>query len=205
MRKKSVATLLLVVGLALVAVPYLALAGDGSKCAEKASISSTTKPHSCAAELIGGESSKANTDASTTATTADAKGCPHSGTTKTAGADACCDYKGKCADLTLSIKGMTCTGCEQKIQEALKSDKGVIKVISVDYKTGKAVVCYDPEKVEKGKLAELVTKTGYEAEIIPASVTSTSTTTRGATCDITSEKCAGKKVDGKKDNKGDSH
>ena len=116
--------------------------------------------------------------------------CGASKTTEatTASADAHCDYTGKCATLTMSVKGMTCGGCESSVKEALMSDKGVIKVVSVDYKAGKAVVCYDPDKVETGKLAALVSDKGYQAEIMPAVATSTTDAGKGASCPMSAGK-----------------
>jgi copper chaperone CopZ len=110
-----------------------------------------------------------------------------------------CDYKGECANICLNIKGMTCTGCEKSVTEALKADKGVIKVISVDYKTGQAVVCYDPTKVESAKLAGLVTTAGYQAEVVPAVATSTGEKgmKKGASCDLTGKCTASTKSESK--------
>jgi len=212
-----VTALTLILGLAL--IPYLTIAAqtDTTKIAAP-----TTGKISCPMSK-GGEAPKCLTDSksgcplgkTTEAKATDAtKGeCPMSKMTEanatltdpaTTTADANCQMKGKCADLALSIKGMTCTGCEQKITDALMSDKGVLKVVSIDYKTGKAVVCYDPAKVEQGKLAELVGSAGYKAEIIPATATETVTKGKGACCAAGSKKCEAKS-DSQTDNKGDSH
>jgi len=92
---------------------------------------------------------------------------------KLIGSDAKCDYTGKCDHLSLNISGMTCAGCENTITTALNGEKGVIRVVSVDYKSGQAMVCFDPDKVKSEDLAAVVTKTGYKAEIIPATAMTT--------------------------------
>jgi copper chaperone len=208
-KKREIMFLALVVGFALFAAAYV---GHAKNCpGESAGGGSTVgsaAPKSCPASKYG-EENKSSTDAKTVNAQAATSGCAASGMmsgAKLTCADHPCDYNGKCAALTLSVKGMTCAGCENKVIEALKSDKGVIKVVSVDYKTGKAIVCYDPEKVEQGKLAALVTNAGYASEIMQATAGSTPANTgKGATCDIMSGKCAADKADIKKDEKESSH
>jgi len=194
-------TLTFCFGLAL--MPYSAFAGASDSA--KTAVPETTGKSACPSMKSGGVP-KCAMDGKMSGDAAKGGGCPFGKMTeaKATSADAKCDYQGKCADLTLAIKGMTCTGCEQTITEALKSDKGVIKVVSIDYKTGKAVVCYDPAKVEQGKLAALVTNTGYQAEIVPASATLTAVTGKGACCSVSTGKCE-KKADPKTDDKDGSH
>lgn len=63
---------------------------------------------------------------------------------------------------TLSIKGMTCTGCEHHVNHALTSIEGVIEANS-SYETGTAVVKFDKSKVSLEKLSKAVEKeTGYK-------------------------------------------
>ncbi|MCX6826531.1 MAG: heavy metal-associated domain-containing protein [candidate division Zixibacteria bacterium] len=116
-----------------------------------------------------------------------------SSATKTTSLDTLCAnkgaYKGKCAALTLSITGMKGKNSAAKVIRALKSDKGIIKVISADYKTGRAIACYDPDKTEPNKLAALVTKTGYKTEIVSVSPNGPTTDSTGTTCDIITKKC----------------
>lgn len=65
-------------------------------------------------------------------------------------------------EATLSIDGMTCTGCEHHVNAALNKSKGVIEASS-SYKTGKASVKFDKTKVSIDELAETVEKeTGYK-------------------------------------------
>ena len=64
-------------------------------------------------------------------------------------------------EATLSIEGMTCTGCEHSVSRALTSQKGVIEAIS-SYETGTAIVKFDKTTVSIDELAATVEKeTGY--------------------------------------------
>lgn len=78
------------------------------------------------------------------------------------------DYKGKCALVDMSIKGMTCGGCENSIKTALEKVPGVIKVESISYQEGMARVCLDPDKANMETMTKAVVDNGYEAQIIPA-------------------------------------
>jgi copper chaperone len=86
-----------------------------------------------------------------------------------------CAGKEHCGFTQMSVKGMTCGGCESSVKSALSSVDGVHKVIKVDYKTGTALVCCDPTKVDGKALTTAVTNKGYEAEIIPAVAKTTTT------------------------------
>lgn len=188
-KKRTFFGLALVLGLVLAVAPNFVFAcdkqGSSTNSASGTEIKATAA-NSGSGSCSGMKATKANSGSDVT--TADAK----------------CDYKGKCADLTMNIKGMTCTGCEAAITDALKANKGVIKVVSIDYKTGKAVVCYDPDKVESSQLTTVVTKTGYQAEIIPAVATSTTNTPKkGLVCDMTG-KCE-KKGETKTESQDTSH
>lgn len=44
--------------------------------------------------------------------------------------------------VTLNVSGMTCTGCEENIKQALRVKKGVLET-NVDFKTGEAIVKFD--------------------------------------------------------------
>lgn len=203
MKKRMLLATALTLCLGLALAPYSAFAGASDSA--KTATPETTGKGVCPSMKAGGVS-KCMVDGKMSGDASKTGGCPFGKMTeaKATTADAKCDHEGKCADLTLAIRGMTCTGCERTITEALKSDKGVIKVVSIDYKTGKAVVCYDPAKVEQGKLAALVIKSGYQAEVVPASATSSAVTGKGACCNISTGKCE-KKADAKTDDKDGSH
>lgn len=61
----------------------------------------------------------------------------------------------------LTIKGMTCAGCEVSVNHALNATPGVLTASS-SFSEGKAVVKFDQRKVSADQLAKAVTKaTGY--------------------------------------------
>jgi copper chaperone CopZ len=62
--------------------------------------------------------------------------------------------------IEVSIGGMTCTGCEQTIQNNLGKLDG-IKSVKASFTTGNAVVEYLPGKVDTLKMKETVTGSGY--------------------------------------------
>lgn len=67
------------------------------------------------------------------------------------------------ATIPLAIEGMTCTGCEKPIMEALQKLDGV-KSAAVSYKKDEALVTYDPAKVTKEQLIAAVKGAGYKAK-----------------------------------------
>ena len=82
-----------------------------------------------------------------------------------------CKSHGKCEFTAISIKGMTCGGCEQSVSAALTEVSGVLKVVRVSYEEGVAEVCFDPNKTTGEALTTAVANTGYKAKIAPAVVT----------------------------------
>lgn len=120
------------------------------------------------------------------------KGCSaHEINAKTASYD--CDYKGKCETISISVKGMTCGGCENGLTTALSGTDGVIKVQKVSHKENLAVVCFDPTKTKSESLTKLIASKGYEAQIIPAVATDVNAVQAGvkAGCTtMTKEECA---------------
>ncbi len=63
---------------------------------------------------------------------------------------------------------MTCGGCESQVSSKLAVQEGVSEVLEVDHKSSKAVIKYNPDKADPAKLAGVVSKLGYETELIPA-------------------------------------
>lgn len=62
----------------------------------------------------------------------------------------------------LSIKGMTCTGCEHSVNAALNNSEGVLEASS-SYENGIALVKFDQSKVTVEQLATAVEEaTGYK-------------------------------------------
>jgi copper chaperone CopZ len=70
--------------------------------------------------------------------------------------------------ISMSVKGMTCTGCENTITTCLQELPGVVKVGKVSYQDGTAYVMIDPKKVKNEALITAVSNKGYKAEVIPA-------------------------------------
>lgn len=66
---------------------------------------------------------------------------------------------------TLSVDGMVCVNCVNKVVATLKGIEGVDDV-SVDLGAGKASISYDQKAVEPSKLVELVSQLGYKAQQI---------------------------------------
>ncbi len=71
---------------------------------------------------------------------------------------------GESTKTTLAIKGMTCGGCVAAVKMQLKKTEGV-STYDVSYEKSEANVTYDPAKTEPKKIAESVSKTGFEASV----------------------------------------
>lgn len=82
-----------------------------------------------------------------------------------------CKKDGKCEFTTISVKGMTCGGCEKSVTAALSKIDGVLKVVNVSHKDGVAEICYDPGKTSGDALAKVISKEGYQAEVAQAVAT----------------------------------
>jgi copper chaperone CopZ len=70
--------------------------------------------------------------------------------------------------VNMSVKGMTCGGCEGQVTASLEKIPGVIKVGAVSYKDGTAFVMINPKKVKNEALVTAVSGQGYQVEVIPA-------------------------------------
>ncbi|GEM_PF-2387219 len=66
---------------------------------------------------------------------------------------------------TLSVDGMICINCVNKVTAALEDVKGV-DAVSVDLKAAKASISYDKKAVEPKKLVETLSKLGYKVKQI---------------------------------------
>lgn len=71
---------------------------------------------------------------------------------------------GEAAKTTLEIKGMTCGGCVAAVKVQLKRTEGVT-AYDVSLEKGEAGVSYDAAKATPEKIAESVSKTGFEASV----------------------------------------
>lgn len=79
-----------------------------------------------------------------------------------------CGSNPNCTITHMSVKGMTCGGCEQSVTASLETVPGVLKVIKVSHQDGIAVVCSDPTKFDGAALTKAVADKGFEAMIMPA-------------------------------------
>lgn len=65
-------------------------------------------------------------------------------------------------EASLSIKGMTCAGCESSVNHVLNSKEGVVEA-KADYDKGRAQVIYDPAMITPDTLkAAIENETGYQ-------------------------------------------
>lgn len=63
-------------------------------------------------------------------------------------------------ELTLNISGMMCTGCENRVKNALNLIKGV-EIIEVNHKNG-IVKLNINENIEKNTIEETITDLGFD-------------------------------------------
>ncbi len=68
------------------------------------------------------------------------------------------------AKTILAIKGMTCGGCVAAVKVQLKRTEGV-SAYDVSLEKAEADVTYDPARTDPKKIAESVSKTGFEASV----------------------------------------
>ncbi len=72
--------------------------------------------------------------------------------------------------ITLSITGMHCAGCVQNVERSLKNTPGVISA-AVNLATEKALVEFDPARVQKSDLIKAVQNAGYDVKAETQKVT----------------------------------
>ncbi len=84
------------------------------------------------------------------------------------------------ASTTLTVKGMTCGGCVAAVRVQLRRTDGVI-AYEVSLEKGEADVTYDPGRTDPHKIAESVSKTGFEATVKSARGKSAGPTRDGVT------------------------
>ena len=68
----------------------------------------------------------------------------------------------KTTDTEITVKGMTCKGCETKVTKALEEIEGVASV-NVSSKRGSAKVKFDAEKTNVVNLEAAITAVGFTA------------------------------------------
>ncbi|MCL6600468.1 MAG: copper ion binding protein [Alicyclobacillus macrosporangiidus] len=67
------------------------------------------------------------------------------------------------ATATITVKGMTCSGCVNSVTKALKGVEGVQEA-NVDLQGQKATVTFDEAKTNVAKLKEAIEEAGYDTE-----------------------------------------
>lgn len=65
------------------------------------------------------------------------------------------------ATLTLQVKGMSCTGCEQRIGTVLRRVEGV-REVTADHSSGRVEVRLGAEGADRAMLAERIENAGFE-------------------------------------------
>lgn len=71
---------------------------------------------------------------------------------------------GEAARTTLEVKGMTCGGCVAAVKVQLKNTEGVT-AYDVSLEKGEADVSYDTANTTPEKIAESVSRTGFDASV----------------------------------------
>ena len=69
-------------------------------------------------------------------------------------------HAGASESVTLDIKGMDCAACPVTVKTVLKKEPGVSDV-KVDLKKATAQITFDPGRVSRERLAQVVTEAGF--------------------------------------------
>ena len=70
----------------------------------------------------------------------------------------------KTENTTLTINGMHCNHCKGRVENTLKSLKGV-KKYTVSLETASAEVEYVPKKITPSEIASAITNVGFESAV----------------------------------------
>ena len=63
--------------------------------------------------------------------------------------------------LKLHVTGMTCTGCEQRIQRTLAQVEGVVRS-AADHRAARVEVVFDPARTSAEAVQSRIKQAGYE-------------------------------------------
>lgn len=66
----------------------------------------------------------------------------------------------KAITIVLDVEGMTCTGCENTISNAVKQLGGIVD-INADHQTGRVEVTFDTTLVDLKSISQAITGKGY--------------------------------------------
>jgi copper chaperone CopZ len=90
-------------------------------------------------------------------------------------------WAGEPAKTTLAVQGMNCGGCVAAVKVQLERSEGVT-AYEVSLEKAEAEVSYDPEQTIPEKIAESVSKTGFNASLKKSADTSSSAASEGVKC-----------------------
>lgn len=62
--------------------------------------------------------------------------------------------------LELQVDGMACPFCEAAVESVLRAQPGVVEA-DADFRTGRAIVIYDPERTDPKTIADSVNKRSF--------------------------------------------
>ena len=65
--------------------------------------------------------------------------------------------------LNLTIGGMHCDGCAERIHSLLKDEPGV-RDISVSFETGNGRITFNPQATGKGRIVAIIERAGFTVE-----------------------------------------
>ncbi len=69
---------------------------------------------------------------------------------------------GEISEVTITVEGMTCSGCEFNVESAIKKLNGILKV-KADYKKGEVNVKFEKGKANVNDMMKAINKAGYKA------------------------------------------
>jgi copper chaperone CopZ len=69
--------------------------------------------------------------------------------------------KGEISEVIIPVEGMTCSGCEFNIENAVKKLDGIIKV-KADHQKGEVNIKFEEGKVNINDMVKTINKTGYK-------------------------------------------
>ncbi len=66
--------------------------------------------------------------------------------------------------LTLKINGMTCSNCENFLNNLLVGTKGVLSA-KADHHSGDLIIEFEPDKIAKEEIMKIVNETHFTVEV----------------------------------------
>ncbi len=91
--------------------------------------------------------------------------------------------KGKAAEITLPVSGMTCASCVRHVERALRKVEGVHDV-SVNLATERATVSYDAATASPARMVDAIKDAGYDSELQRVSFDVEGITCASCVCNI---------------------